>query len=103
MHDAPVALGVGHGVGAAVGGSLIPTDELLVQPRVRAHPLRRAREAEPHRRAQEWPECDALIAFFSKGFPLEKAQEYAALRKPLVFNDLKKQEGLLLCLMLQMI
>ena len=42
----------------------------------------------------EWPLCEVLIAFFSAGFPLKKAQEYAALRRPLVFNDLQKQEVL---------
>ena len=42
---------------------------------------------------EEWPLCEALIAFFSEGFPLHKAQQYAALRRPLVFNDLVKQES----------
>ena len=41
---------------------------------------------------EEWPRCEALIAFHSTGFPLQKAQEYVALRRPLVFNDLQKQE-----------
>ena len=44
---------------------------------------------------EDWPTCDALIAFFSKGFPMAKAQAYARLRQPLVFNDLVKQELLL--------
>jgi hypothetical protein len=40
----------------------------------------------------EWPLCEALIAFYSSGFPLRKAQAYASLRRPHVFNDLEKQE-----------
>eukprot|EP00966_Prymnesium_polylepis_P317508 7335676-Prymnesium_polylepis.1 len=42
----------------------------------------------------EWPLCEALIAFFSTGFPLQKAAAYADLRRPLVFNDLSRQEML---------
>ena len=40
---------------------------------------------------EEWPVCDCLISFHSKGFPLDKAVEYAALRKPMVLNDLHMQ------------
>jgi inositol hexakisphosphate/diphosphoinositol-pentakisphosphate kinase len=40
----------------------------------------------------EWPLCEALISFFSTGFPLRKAQAYASLRRPHVFNNLEKQE-----------
>jgi inositol-hexakisphosphate/diphosphoinositol-pentakisphosphate 1-kinase len=41
---------------------------------------------------EEWPGCNVLIAFFSKGYPLHKAMEYVALRKPLILNDLGMQE-----------
>mmetsp|Transcript_13732 Transcript_13732/g.24396 ORF Transcript_13732/g.24396 Transcript_13732/m.24396 type:complete len:1129 (+) Transcript_13732:620-4006(+) len=40
---------------------------------------------------EEWPLCHCLIAFFSDGFPLEKAEAYAALRKPFLINELKPQ------------
>jgi inositol hexakisphosphate/diphosphoinositol-pentakisphosphate kinase len=43
---------------------------------------------------EEWPECDFLVAFFSKGFPLQKAKDYVALRRPFVLNDLDMQETL---------
>ncbi|XP_067637668.1 inositol hexakisphosphate and diphosphoinositol-pentakisphosphate kinase isoform X16 [Eurosta solidaginis] len=40
---------------------------------------------------ENWPVCDCLISFHSKGFPLEKAIQYAQLRKPYVLNNLHMQ------------
>ncbi|KAM8892590.1 inositol hexakisphosphate and diphosphoinositol-pentakisphosphate kinase 1 isoform 2-T2 [Spinachia spinachia] len=40
---------------------------------------------------ERWPLCDCLISFHSKGFPLDKAVEYAELRNPLLINDLNMQ------------
>ena len=48
-----------------------------------------------HSPVESWPVCDALISFHSKGFPLEKAQAYARLRRPVCFNDLERAEILL--------
>ena len=44
---------------------------------------------------EEWPLCDVLISFFSDGFPLDKAEAYAALVRPHVINDLRSQRRLL--------
>ncbi|XP_052863923.1 inositol hexakisphosphate and diphosphoinositol-pentakisphosphate kinase isoform X5 [Anopheles cruzii] len=38
-----------------------------------------------------WPQCDCLISFHSKGFPLDKAIQYAQLRQPYVINNLHMQ------------
>lgn len=40
---------------------------------------------------EEWPVCDCLISFHSKGFPLDKALQYALLHRPYVINNLHMQ------------
>ncbi|XP_078070833.1 inositol hexakisphosphate and diphosphoinositol-pentakisphosphate kinase 2 isoform X3 [Mustelus asterias] len=40
---------------------------------------------------EQWPLCDCLISFHSKGFLLDKAVAYAKLRNPFVINDLNMQ------------
>ena len=41
---------------------------------------------------EDWPLCDIVIAFHSKGYPLDKARAYVTLRKPIILNDLDMQE-----------
>ncbi|XP_072348843.1 inositol hexakisphosphate and diphosphoinositol-pentakisphosphate kinase 2 isoform X5 [Scyliorhinus torazame] len=40
---------------------------------------------------ENWPMCDCLTSFHSKGFPLDKAVAYAKLRNPVLINDLNMQ------------
>ncbi|XP_068813938.1 inositol hexakisphosphate and diphosphoinositol-pentakisphosphate kinase 1 isoform X13 [Struthio camelus] len=40
---------------------------------------------------ENWPSCDCLISFHSKGFPLDKAVAYAKLCRPFLINDLDMQ------------
>lgn len=42
-----------------------------------------------------WPKVDALIAFFSTGYPLEKVREYVESTGVFVFNDIQPQTDLL--------
>ena len=43
----------------------------------------------------QWPVVEALIAFHSSGFPLQKAEQYVDRYKPFVLNDLKMQHILM--------
>lgn len=43
---------------------------------------------------EKWPICDCLIAFYSTGFPSEKAKEYVKLRRPYALNNLEMEEVL---------
>ncbi|XP_032684388.1 inositol hexakisphosphate and diphosphoinositol-pentakisphosphate kinase 2 isoform X5 [Odontomachus brunneus] len=40
---------------------------------------------------EDWPVVDCLISFHSKGFPLDKAINYANLRNPFIINNLPMQ------------
>jgi inositol-hexakisphosphate/diphosphoinositol-pentakisphosphate 1-kinase len=47
-----------------------------------------------HKPIDQWPIVECLIAFYSSGYPLEKALEYVELRRPYLINDLKTQQDL---------
>ncbi|GAB6021308.1 hypothetical protein CHUAL_003923 [Chamberlinius hualienensis] len=43
---------------------------------------------------ENWPSCDCLISFHSKGFPLDKAVAYVNKFQPFIINDLHMQYDL---------
>ena len=46
---------------------------------------------------EDWPVVDCLISFHSKGFPLDKAINYANLRNPFIINNLPMQYDIQVC------
>eukprot|EP00116_Pleurobrachia_bachei_P014248 sb/3474510/ len=44
-----------------------------------------------NRPIEDWPRVDGLLAFYSTGFPLEKAIEYSKKYNPFLINDLEMQ------------
>ncbi|KAF4136941.1 Histidine phosphatase superfamily (branch 2) [Phytophthora infestans] len=47
-----------------------------------------------NRPVEAWPACDALISFYSTGFPLQKAEEYVRRVRPVLVNELGMQHVL---------
>ena len=47
-----------------------------------------------HAPVENWPMCDCLIAFYSTGFPSDKANAYVKLRRPYALNNLEVQDVL---------
>ncbi|KAG3034017.1 Inositol hexakisphosphate and diphosphoinositol-pentakisphosphate kinase [Phytophthora cactorum] len=47
-----------------------------------------------NRPVEAWPACDALISFYSTGFPLEKAEDYVRRVRPVLVNELGMQHVL---------
>ncbi|CAI5728657.1 unnamed protein product [Peronospora destructor] len=47
-----------------------------------------------NRPVESWPVCDALISFYSTGFPLQKAEEYVRRVRPVLVNELNMQHVL---------
>lgn len=43
---------------------------------------------------EDWPVCDCLVAFYSTGFPSDKAEAYVKLRRPYALNNLEMQDVL---------
>lgn len=43
---------------------------------------------------EDWPLCDCLVAFYSTGFPSDKAEAYVKLRRPYALNNLEMQDVL---------
>lgn len=44
------------------------------------------------KKINEWPAVEALITFYSDGFPFQKVKDYCEYRKPFLINDINKQE-----------
>ncbi|KAJ1626340.1 hypothetical protein T492DRAFT_1033040 [Pavlovales sp. CCMP2436] len=81
QHNMPITIGV---CTMAKKARSAPMEQLLSRLRTFAvdgrrefHVLVFEQEAILNDPVESWPKCDALIAFFSKGFPLDKLQVLA--------------------------